>query len=258
MIKEPQVATPTANPSALVMPSAVNDGRHVPTLNGKGWMLTSIIPPVDQFIELASRSQHWSLDIGCAYGTHTLAALKAGARVVANDLDARHLAILRHQVPPELQKNLRTKHGAFQSVTLPVGGFEAILACRVLHFLDGTTLEWAVAKLFDLLVARGKVFVKTNSPYMALSKAFIPEYERRKAAGQRWPGFLVDHSAYVSDPQELAATSGQLHLFEPEVLSRPFAEAGFIIERCEFRSIPLDWVYLDGRESVLLVARKPG
>jgi len=48
-------------------------------------------------------------------------------------------------------------------------------------------------------------------------------------------------------------------LLDPDTLSREFRKAGFIIEKAEFTArldVPPS-LQLDGRESVMLIARKP-
>jgi SAM-dependent methyltransferase len=243
----------------LTMPAAVNDGVRVPTLNGFGWMVTSVetYEPTGEFVKTAAASPHWALDIGCAYGAHALPALKAGARVVANDLDERHLQIFWDQTPVELRANLKTVAGAFPDVELPVSQFGAILAMRVLHFFDGPTLQKAARKISELLVPGGKVFVRVLAPYTKIYGTFIPEYERRKAAGEAWPGFAPDASKWVTDDLErMAMANNPIHVFEPEYLAKPFTDAGLIIEKCEYCPINLPWVHIDGRESTLLIARK--
>src|SRR5271170_4681113 len=120
-----------------VMPAAERGGTSVATLNKYGWMSTAFMDPAPDFVKAAANSSHWSLDVGCAYGVYTLAAVQAGARVVANDLDEQHIAILMSSVPPELKHCVQTTCGAFPFVDLPLNPFGAILANRVLHFLDG-------------------------------------------------------------------------------------------------------------------------
>jgi len=241
------------------MPEAVNNGVRVQTLNGFGWMVTQVetYEPTGKFIDAAVASNEWSLDIGCAYGVQTEAALEAGARVMANDLDKGHLQILWNKTPAELRANLKVAWGPFPDVELPIEQFGAILAQRVLHFLDGSTLERAARRIAQLLVPGGQVFARVISPYNKIYQSFIPEYERRKQAGERWPGFVPDHSKYTTVKEELEAMGHtQIHLLEPEIFARAFTEAGLIIETCQWCPIPVEWVHLDGRESVVLIARK--
>ena len=247
----------TSMTEALQMPAPIKEGRLIPTMNKFGSMLTKVIEPIDQFIEEAARSPHWCLDIGSAYGIHTLAAIEAGAKMVALDLDPRHLEILRSQVPADKQDRVRTVLGAFPDADLPSAEFGAILACRVLHFLDGPTLEVAARKLLDLLVPGGKVYIRAMTPYSNTFKRVIPTYEARRAKGDRWPGFIINPADYIDDEEERANCNSQAHFLDPDVFARTFIAAGFIIERSEFVAVDVPNIKLDGRESVVVIARKP-
>jgi 2-polyprenyl-3-methyl-5-hydroxy-6-metoxy-1,4-benzoquinol methylase len=243
--------------NTAVMPEAVRGGKLIPTLNNHGWMVTSNVEPVPAFIQTAAKSPLWSLDIGCAYGIHTLAALDGGAKMVALDLEQQHLDILRSQTPAEKQDKLTTVCGAFPQVELPHAPYAAILACRVLHFLDGPTLQLAARTMFDLLAPNGMAYVRTMSPYLGINQKILPEYEERKARGERFPGWMCDLTDKFTDPDEVAVCPKQAHFFEPEILAIAFMEAGFVIEKAEFFAVDVEPYKLDGREAVVVIARKP-
>ena len=61
----------------------------IPTLNGRGFMLEALDSFADDFVAFASQEEGEVLDIGCAYGVASLAALNAGARVCACDMEPR-------------------------------------------------------------------------------------------------------------------------------------------------------------------------
>jgi len=240
-----------------VMPEAVRGGHLIPTLNNHGWMVTRNVEPVPAFIETAGKSPLWSLDIGCPYGIHTLAALEAGAKMVALDLEQQHLDILRSKTPADKAEKLITVCGAFPQAELPQAPYGAILACRVLHFLDGPTLQLAARTMFDLLAPRGMAYVRTMSPYLGINQKILPEYEARKARGESFPGWMQDLSEKFTDEAEVAVCPKQAHFFEPEILATAFMEAGFVIEKAEFFAVDVEPYKLDGREAVVVVARKP-
>jgi len=223
------------------------------TMNNYGWSRPDTGPSGEQFTAHSSQSSLWSLDIGCGYGFQTAAAIKAGARVVANDLNQDHLSITASMVPAHLSLNLRTRKGHFNKISLPSGAFGAILAANVLHFMDGKTLEAASRKMFRLLAPGGKVFAHAQSPYISKCKEFIPVYEERKASGVKWPGVVED---WRREPIQYAMI-GLFHFLDPETLSRGFAEAGFVIDEATYLAADLKDRKLDGRERVILVARKP-
>jgi SAM-dependent methyltransferase len=97
----------------------------IPTLNGRGFMLEALDSFADDFIAFASQEEGEVLDIGCAYGVASLAALNAGARVCACDMEPRHLGMLVDQTPPALKSKLRTVTGVLPEVKFPAQSFRA-------------------------------------------------------------------------------------------------------------------------------------
>ena len=107
----------------------------IPTLNNTGWMTESLDRLSQDFADWAGTIPDEALDIGCAYGIATLAALERGARVLAADLEPKHLEILAGRTPPEQRSRLRTQVASLPETDFPPASFGAILAARVLHFL---------------------------------------------------------------------------------------------------------------------------
>jgi 2-polyprenyl-3-methyl-5-hydroxy-6-metoxy-1,4-benzoquinol methylase len=89
------------------------------------------------------------LDIGCAYGMASLPALKKGAVVIANDLDERHLQLLKSQAPVSSLERLQLKPGRMpDDLDFPEGNLGAVLASRVLNFIHPDKLEESFHKIF--------------------------------------------------------------------------------------------------------------
>ena len=66
--------------------------ERVKTQNGCGWTTDQSNPITDEMLEFIAASESPTiLDIGAAYGVATLPALRAGATVVANDIESSHL-----------------------------------------------------------------------------------------------------------------------------------------------------------------------
>ncbi|MBI3505886.1 MAG: class I SAM-dependent methyltransferase [Proteobacteria bacterium] len=224
------------------MPKAEANGT-VPTLNGMGAMTPELDPYASAFVDFAAFSKVPVLDVGAAYGIATLAALERGARVIANDVEPRHLEILSTRVPEERLHRLRLFPGAFPGgLSLAHESIGAALLGRMLHFLSGDEIERGIANLRRWLVPGGKVFAVALTPYIGTRRDFIPVYESRRAAGLAWPG-----------------ERERMHYLEPAVLAAAFERAGFDVEVAETFSRPelLGDMRLDGRESMGLIARKP-
>lgn len=246
--------TPTKNMDK--MPSPEPNG-FVKTLNGMGYMTSGLDIYSQAFVDFAPSAPGPALDIGAAYGVASLAALNAGARVIANDVDPRHLEILRERAPARLRERLTTMPGSFpDKVSFPPSSIGAALICRVMHFFDGASIERAAASVMNWLAPGGKVFVVGETPFIGTAKAFFPTYEARVKAGAPWPGIVENVGAH--DPKRAGNLPSRMHLLDEATLRRVFTDAGFIIEklgtfaRPEF---PPD-IQLDGRESVGLIARK--
>lgn len=245
----------------LSMPRS-NGFGFIRTLNrGGGWMSNLKDPVGQEFIDFASRSTSWSLDVGSAYGSDTfLEALKKGARIIANDIEPRHLEILiNERVPSELRHNVKTLPGSFLSVQVPEASIGSILASRVFHFMDGETIERVAHKMFTVLIPGGKLFLTADSPYQLSMAPFISVYEARRQAGSRWPGQIREMWYYAPAEVEAGEIPPLMNFLDPEVLTRTFQSAGFKIEKAAFMARPQgypDELRYDGREAVALIAVK--
>lgn len=246
----------TETSEILKMPKPEPNG-FVKTLNNMGFMTSTLDAFSQNFTDFSSQAPGPVLDIGAAYGVASLAALEKGARVIANDSDLRHLKILKDRTPTYLRSKLELLPGKFpEDLNIAPNSIGAVLICRVLHFLEGPAIQYAAQKLYQWIYPRGKVFVVAETPYLKNFKAFIPIYESRKAASAPWPGFIDDVMAIA--PERGASLPPKMHFLDPEVLSRVFEEAGFLIERVETFARPEfpEDIQLDGRESVGMIARK--
>jgi len=243
-----EVTMPQPDPSGFVQ-----------TLNQMGYMTSSLDPFSREFVQYAATVQDQVLEIGAAYGVATLEALKLGATIIANDLDERHLEVLRNRAPESLRTNLSLLPGRFPTdLEITSESISAILISRVLHFFDGPTLIASAAELFRYLKPGGKLFIVADTPYLKPFESFLPTYFERKARQIPWPGFIENLRDRVTH------RAGQLpdffHALDPEVLSQLLENAGFKIEKVEIFSqsqYPLD-IQLDGREGVGCIAVKPG
>ena len=233
-------------------------GGFVPTLNKLGFMSMCPDAYTKAFIAFSATCRSPVADIGAAYGVATIPALESGARVIAVDVDERHLEILRHRVPRVCLDRLQTICAAFpEGLDFNDGSVGAFLLAGVLHFLSPDRLQEAARRLFSWLTREGKVFVTTASPYLGNWKAFMPEYEARKRAGDPWPGYITEMKKY--GPPRWERIFSSMLLLDPDTLARVFGEAGFIVEESVFLGrpeFPAD-ARMDGRENVGLIARKP-
>lgn len=230
----------------------------IKTWNKQG-RTTSILNEINEaFVAFSRTSTLPVLDLGCAFGIASLAALQQGAIVFANDIDEGHLNTLIENTPILTRENLRTILGRFPfELEFPEESIGAVHASNLFNFLSGNDLEIGARKIWKWLRPGGKVFVISGTPYARNIRGFIPEYEKRLANGERWPGQCEDLRKYSNDPT-IDELPRELHLLDDHILRRTFGEAGFAIEEARMfhrRGTP-DYISLDGRENVLLIASK--
>ena len=243
------------------MPDNTNKEKtnsFIPTMNKTGYM-TSVPDEFSQrFIEYAaSNYPELSLEIGAAFGVTTHAALKAGANMVVNDLDERHIKILIEKTPPELRHHLHPVVAKVPELAFLPESFSAILACRILHFLDGPNLRDALQYFANWLKPGGKLFLVADTPFVKCLEPFMPKFLQRLQEGEAWPGYIEDISKYVPDRAKDIPTA--FHALEPILLTREVYRAGLIVEEARLFSRPdyPDDLRNDGRESVGIIATKP-
>ncbi|PJB69908.1 MAG: hypothetical protein CO093_09280 [Alphaproteobacteria bacterium CG_4_9_14_3_um_filter_47_13] len=233
----------------------------IQTLNQQGFMTTTRDPISEEFTKFAAKGSRSALEIGAAYGISTIAALKNGAKMIANDIDIRHLELLEEQVPEKFKKNLTLKEGQFPVDDLGIqeNSLDAVLICRVMHFFNGPEVEESAKKIASWLVSGGKAFVVCDSPYVKTMRRFIPEFEQNMKDGKNWPGYC-ENIHDICDPLDLKdKLPNKMHFFTPEILTKAFEKAGLKTEKATYIARP-DFpkiLQYDGRESVGLIAVKP-
>jgi SAM-dependent methyltransferase len=228
----------------------------VPTLNNTGFMSEHIDACSQAFVDFAANCSGEVLDMGCAYGVATLQALAKGARVMACDIEPRHLDIVQDKAG-ECRNRLRTQQAALPNGDFAAGSFDAILCSRVVHFLRGPDIETSVRKFHDWLAPGGKLFLITDTPYSGYWKAHAPIYEEKKRAGDPWPGLIVDTSVYL--PGASTRSAGLLNPCDPDILSRVCREAGFAVDDAFFvgrRSTAADPPRPSGTDHAAVIAHK--
>ncbi|MBT8442714.1 MAG: class I SAM-dependent methyltransferase [Gammaproteobacteria bacterium] len=199
----------------------------VPTMNNTGWMTVTLDDVSTEFTRYAGSIDEEALDIGCAYGIATLAALECGARVCACDMDAGHLDIVERRVDSGMKDRLRCVQGAMPDIDFDPGSFGAVLASRVLHFLNGEQVEQTLAKMHDWLIPGGRVFLVADSPYTGPWRTLSDDYERRKAAGEPWPGFVADYAQFLPAGQDPSKHPSFINPMDPDTLAQACTGAGF-------------------------------
>lgn len=237
--------------------------RRQLTRNRMGWAAIEIHNVSALFLEACRAGAFGSqmdpvLDLGAAYGLVGLAALEAGAWVILNDLDERHLNAAAGGVLPESRSRLALRPGHFpRTVHFEEGSLGAIHACNVLHFLTGRELERGLRAIARWLRPGGWLYAQVVTPYLAPFQAFQPEYERRVAEGAAWPGWIPKVSLF-SQHRKLGQMPPSVHLLDDRVLAAAAERACLRVERAwmfQPADLPKE-LQFDGREAAGLIARR--
>ena len=170
-------------------------------------------------------------------------------------IEPRHLEILAARVPEQHAGRLRTVAGAMPAVDFPPESFAAILASRVLHFLDGPQIETTVAKMCEWLLPSGRAFLIADTPYTGPWYVHADRYEQRKAAGDPWPGFCDDYAALLPKGTDPDGHPEFINPLDPDILARVCQQAGLDIISSGFLSSSTPRA--SGREHAGVIARKP-
>jgi SAM-dependent methyltransferase len=233
------------------------------TRNRMGWASERLSPLSEEFVEFcrsgACGPASPALEIGAAFGAAVVAALEAGATVIANDLEPEHLLELERRVAEPLRARLVCRPGRFpQDLHMEDGALGAVHASNVLHFLTGNELARGLRAIARWLRPGGRVFVQAASPFQQPFAAFIPEFERRIEIAEKWPGWVEKISRYCSHRQ-LGQMPRSMHFLDDRLLTRYLTDSGLRVERAWLYSRPdlPGSLLLDGRETAAAIAVKP-
>lgn len=233
----------------------IPEGFHQ-TDNRMGMAALHLDRLTESFVDYAAVCKAPVLDIGAGVGTAAIAALEKGATVIASDISASHLALLKQRVPGYCLERLTLVLESFPAETeRPIAGLGAVLLARVLHFLTGPQIIKGLSQVYNWLRPGGKVFISISTPYQNAFQPLIPYYEERLQKGETWPGFFSDLRDYDIDIDTMPT---QMHLFTPPVINRALTQIGFKIESSDYypdRYFPA-LARLDGRETILVIAIK--
>nr|ABM63537.1 BryA [Candidatus Endobugula sertula] len=240
------------------LPTAVEG--MIPTLNRTGVMTESLSSYSEAFANYAGMCGGEVLDLGCAYGIATIAALERGAQVLAVDMEAQHLEILSDRIRDEVKSRLSTQVGKLLDLHFDQERFAAIHASRVLHFLNPQDFQQALQKMYGWLKPGGKLFIVTDTPYMGYWASKAGVYETRKAAGDLWPGY-IDNVGSHFNTKEIEGAPTLINPMDPEILHRECKKFGFHVEETVFfagEAFALNnSLEKSGREHVGIIALKP-
>ena len=232
--------------------------RRIPTHNRTGWASNQLNEVSELFVAFCRGAKLPVLDIGAAFGIASLAALKTGATVIANDLEPGHLSAISHAANPEDSRRLILIPGRFpRQLKFAEASLSAVHASNVFHFLTGPQIEQGFSAIAHWLTPGGKLFVQASAPWQQPFQAFVPVFQSRRESGVDWPGWMENTSQY-STHRKLSQIPAGIHLLDDLTLRRCAEAAGLAVEAAWLyrrRDLPAS-LFLDGRECAGLIARK--
>jgi SAM-dependent methyltransferase len=211
-----------------VKPKAYIPGL-IPCLNGRGFMEQDLNNISKSFVEESSTLEGLSLDVGCAYGIASIAALKKGSKVLASDMDQAHLDILLKETPEELKDNLTTKLGTLPNIDFKNESFMTIHCSRCLHFLTPNELIETLRNMYNWIQPGGRIYLITDTCYSGPWKNYLPEFEKKLEAGDPFPGFIENVLDCLPISRLPKGMTPHMNCLDPDTLSRECKSAGFEI-----------------------------
>jgi chorismate-pyruvate lyase/SAM-dependent methyltransferase len=255
-----EIAAKTQNRIEAAREIAHHTEIALETKNQKGFTYT-LTSFGKAFINAAAKAAKPVMDIGAAFGVASLPALLTGAKVIAVDIEEKHLLSIANSVNTPLRNQLITLRERFPHFDLLPNSLSAVYMSQVLPFLNGEEIESGIQKIYDWLTPGGEAFIVSFTPYIDHVKSFIPLYEERKSSGIRWAGLIDDLSRFSSHPTIFKNLPNQIHHIDLDDLTWVFEKVGFVIKEARYfgeEEGPLpEGIRMDGRERVGLIAYKP-
>jgi SAM-dependent methyltransferase len=205
-------------------------GIKVVSFNKKGFMKTELDEFSKEFIEYSIETELPVLEIGALFGAATIPLLKKGKTVIANDISAEHLSALYHNAPKEHLDKLYLNLKSFPFETeFPDNSLQAILVCRIAHFLTGEEILEGFKRIHKWLAPGGRFYFVALSPYHhLLREKFLPIYLEKLEKGEEWPGIIENMQEY--NPKEAKDIPNLMHAFEERIMEPVLAKSDFIIK----------------------------
>ncbi|MGJ3502440.1 methyltransferase domain-containing protein, partial [Piscirickettsia salmonis] len=201
------------------------------THNKTGYIATRLDPFTKEFINYAGNCDKAVMEIGAGFGFASEGALKAGAYVICNDLEASHLDVLKNKYKGNRDLNILPGN-ILTDIELEANSLEAILVSRVIHFFSPSEVNQFIAKIEKWLCKGGRIYAVVETPYLKNWQKFIPTFHSRVTEGCEWPGFIADPAEYETAGRAVSLPKF-VHWFDEKTIRKPFEAHGFKVLRCE-------------------------
>eukprot|EP00177_Eucheuma_denticulatum_P001210 GFKZ01002184.1.p1 GENE.GFKZ01002184.1~~GFKZ01002184.1.p1 ORF type:complete len:279 (+),score=28.71 GFKZ01002184.1:60-839(+) len=250
------------------------------TNNRMGFMFNKIGTSFDYWFSSLPSSSKPLLDLGAAYGVHTLHALRHGRDVIAVDCDESHLSELQERAKLLLDHErtegrvqgalVRTLHGRLPcKEILGEGSVSGVLLSEVVHFIRPAEVQEVFDDVFSWLEPGG-LFVVTavgitrlrnaversgftvrSGRTVSETLAFIEQGSDDEVL-EGAPGFVISPQEYKWSH----ITPGWCYFLSTREVSLYAKRAGFHIERLDYINADKYPTGIAENSTVLLVAKK--
>lgn len=227
------------------------------TLNRMGFVFDNGTEYGESFLKACRRHKGTVLELGTGFRGFACEALDSGVEVYLNDLDTEHLNLIASKVDDSKRERLRLAPGKFpNALEFKEESFDSIYCSNMFHFLSCDEFTRGVSKIFDWLKPKGCVYLITGSPFVPMLDPFLSTYYERKAAKQKFPGYIEDLS--ILDHDWVPNLPKSMLFIEIDELEHMFREAGFKIAKTSYinRDDFPRHMRMDGRENVGIIACK--
>ncbi|MBX9977721.1 MAG: class I SAM-dependent methyltransferase [Alphaproteobacteria bacterium] len=245
----------------LKVPTPDENG-NIPTLNKFGFLYEDVFidPFTKDFIIYSTQGTKKILEIGAGYGNLSLEILKGGVAAVINDLEPRHLDIIKQRIPRSLLEKTEFKAGSFPGdLDFPEGSLDAVF-CRVLQFLPGKDIERGLEKVMKWLKPGGRLYILLPTIYVdTASKKVRESFDKKRKAGDPWPGMNTATSDIY--PKTIAYNMPEtIHIFDMDVIVNALFRISFEILRVGYfdRYYRFTGETSSGKQGLGVIAVKPG
>ena len=211
------------------------------TLNSYGMMFNMLNPYFIQAMNLMDKSKPVA-DLGVAYGFTTKKLLDCGfQKVIANDLEEKHLKELWDSVPVNQKNHLELMPGNVLDIDFDKESLGGITALKLLHFIHGNDVRKLFSKFFDWLAPGGYLMIAVCSlEFHDFSKQWDNDgivkkkYLERIKNKEEWPCSFTKEELFSNDNTMCRNFPDKMNLLTNDILVREANLAGFEVLKCEY------------------------
>jgi len=216
----------------------LDERGNIPTFNKYGFAQKEEFF-IDRFtkdfvIFAVENKERRCLEIGAGFANLSLEVLRQGGKVVINDLERKHLDVVRKRIPKILRPNAELVVGAFPNeLNFTDKSLDAVF-CRVFQFLNGKEIEHGLAKIKRWLKPGGKLYVVAPSIHMtSVNKRVYKSFIMKRKAKDPWPGLNVPTKEIY--PSDVAYNMPErVHVFDLDTLVNVMIRTDFDVQRVSY------------------------